>query len=45
MASKRWLLLWLLLPLLFFAVPASEVVAIRLYPTHIDARACLAGAD
>ncbi|PUZ72322.1 hypothetical protein GQ55_2G384700 [Panicum hallii var. hallii] len=45
MASKRWLLLCLLLPLPFFAVPSITGRGIRLELTHVDARGSLAGAD
>jgi len=45
MASKRWLLLLcLLLPLPFFAVPSNPGRVIRLELTHVDARGPLAGA-
>nr|CAB3454504.1 unnamed protein product [Digitaria exilis] len=45
MASKRWLLLCLLLPLPFFIVPSNPGRGIRLELTHVDARGPLAGAD
>ncbi|TKW35110.1 hypothetical protein SEVIR_2G349900v4 [Setaria viridis] len=45
MASKRWLLLCLLFPLPFFAVPSKPGRGIRLELTHVDARGLLAGAD
>ncbi|CAN6168268.1 unnamed protein product [Urochloa humidicola] len=45
MASKRWLLLCLLFPLPFFAVPSKPALGIRLELTHVDARGVLAGAD
>ncbi|CAL5083283.1 unnamed protein product [Urochloa decumbens] len=45
MASKRWLLLCLLFPLPFIAVPSKTGRGIRLELTHVDARGPLAGAD
>ncbi|CAN6199252.1 unnamed protein product [Urochloa humidicola] len=45
MASKRWLLLCLLFPLPFFAVPSNPGRDIRLELTHVDARLRLAGAN
>ncbi|OEL28781.1 Aspartic proteinase nepenthesin-1 [Dichanthelium oligosanthes] len=46
MASKRWLLLCLLFPLPFFAVPSKPDRGIRLELTHVDARGgLLAAAD
>ncbi|CAL5062417.1 unnamed protein product [Urochloa decumbens] len=45
MASKRWLLLCLLFPLPFLAIPSKPGRGIRLELTHVDARGSLAGAD
>jgi hypothetical protein len=45
MVSKRWFLLCLLFPLLFFAVPSKPGRGIRLELTHVDARGRLAGGE